>query len=307
VSGGICWLTSRMVSTLEFTDDAAYFLAEAKAHLAAEPVVTTVIATVTARLAERPIGRDDDAPFHWWAIARDERGSVAGVVMRTAPFPPYPLYVLAMPDDAARLLAQTLHDRGEEVGGVNGALPAVRVFAEEYARLTGGEAAVHEHLRLFELGELSVPPAPPGRLRSATRDDAGLCLAWFRDFESAAAEQAGREGTHGIGESFTLEDMHARIDDGVIWLWVDEEGEPVHLTGANVPANGVTRVGPVYTPRQYRGRGYASRAVAEISRAYLEQGVRCCLFTDQANPTSNKIYEALGYRPVVDMANLVIG
>ena len=31
-----------------------------------------------------------------------------------------------------------------------------------------------------------------------------------------------------------------------------------------------------------------------------------CLFTDQANPTSNKIYEALGYRPVVDMAHFVV-
>ena len=34
----------------------------------------------------------------------------------------------------------------------------------------------------------------------------------------------------------------------------------------------------------------------------LEQGARACLFTDRANPTSNKIYAALGYRPVVDMA-----
>jgi len=295
-----------MVSTLEFTEDPAWFLAEAKAHLAAEPVVTTVIATVTARLAERPVGRDNDAPYRWWAIARDERDGIAGVAMRTAPFPPYPVYLLAMPDDAAVLLARTLRERGEEVGGVNGALPATRVFAEEYARLAGMEVAVHEHLRLFELGELQVPPAPPGRLRPAALDDAELCLAWFRDFESAAAEQAGRAGTHGIGESFTLEDMVDRIDAGVIWLWVDAEGEPVHLTGANVPANGVTRIGPVYTPREHRARGYAGRAVAEISRRYVEQGVRCCLFTDQANPTSNKVYEALGYRPVVDMGSLVI-
>ena len=34
--------------------------------------------------------------------------------------------------------------------------------------------------------------------------------------------------------------------------------------------------------------------------------MRCCLFTDQANPISNHIYEALGYRPVVDMVNLTI-
>ena len=51
---------------------------------------------------------------------------------------------------------------------------------------------------------------------------------------------------------------------------------------------------------------FNSRAVAEISQQYVAQGVRCCLFTDQANPVSNHIYEAIGYRPVVDMVNLLI-
>lgn len=62
----------------------------------------------------------------------------------------------------------------------------------------------------------------------------------------------------------------------------------------------------MYTPPSQRGRGWASSAVAEVSRRLQAQGARVCLFTDQANPTSNKIYEALGYHPVVDMVNLVI-
>ena len=80
----------------------------------------------------------------------------------------------------------------------------------------------------------------------------------------------------------------------------------MHLTGANAPAFGVARVGPVYTPNEQRGRGYASAAVAEVSQRILAGGARACLFTDQANPISNRIYEALGYRPVVDMANLLV-
>lgn len=69
---------------------------------------------------------------------------------------------------------------------------------------------------------------------------------------------------------------------------------------------GVSRIGPVYTPRERRGRGYASAAVAQVSRMLCNQGVRIYLFTDQANPTSNGIYQALGFRPTVDMANLLI-
>ena len=58
--------------------------------------------------------------------------------------------------------------------------------------------------------------------------------------------------------------------------------------------------------REHRGQGIASTAVAQVSRLLRDSGERACLFTDQANPTSNKIYAAIGYVPVVDMANLVI-
>ncbi len=291
---------------LELTDDPAAFLGATRGHLAADPVVSTVIGTVTERILdadERGLPRGEHP--RWWAVVRDAAGGVAGVAMRTAPFEPYPLYVLPMPDDAAVALARLVHDRGETLGGVNGALPAARLVAEETARLAGGEVRVHEHLRLFELGELVLPPRPPGRLRPATTDDAELSLAWFRAFGLAAAEQAGRDEPHAMQE-LTREDMLLRIEQGVVWFWEDEQGERVHLTAANPPAYGVTRIGPVYTPVGHRGRGYASAAVAEVSRQYVERGSRCCLFTDQANPTSNRIYQALGYEPVVDMVNLVV-
>jgi predicted GNAT family acetyltransferase len=93
-----------------------------------------------------------------------------------------------------------------------------------------------------------------------------------------------------------------RIRGERLWFW-DDDG-PVHLTGSNVPAYGVVRVGPVFTPKQHRSRGYAGAAVAEVSRRIVAGGARACLFTDQANPTSNRLYETLGYRRVVDMANL---
>ena len=76
----------------------------------------------------------------------------------------------------------------------------------------------------------------------------------------------------------------------------------MHLTGLTAPSLGVVRVGPVHTPREQRARGYASAAVAQLSRRVLATGARVCLFTDQANPTSNAIYQRLGYEPVVDMA-----
>jgi GNAT superfamily N-acetyltransferase len=227
--------------------------------------------------------------------------------MRTAPFPPHPLYVLPLPDAAVRLVAASLVERGEEVSALNGVLPAARTLASELARRTGRRARVHEHTRLHVLGRLVEPKVVPnGLARVAVPADAPLAISWFRAFHADAAEQAGRLRPEGTEALFEDSEIEARIDEGRIFLWEDGLGTPVSLVGFNAPSFGVARVGPVYTPGAHRGHGYASALTAHVSRLLRDTGAQVCLFTDQANPTSNKIYAALGYEPVVDMANLVI-
>ncbi len=289
--------------TLEFCADPAEFLSAAGDHLAADPVVSTVVSTVAHRVLSQQATGSEQPDRDWWLVVRDGAGAVVGAAVRTAPYPPF---LLPMPDEAALALARACHDRGEEIPGINGALPAVQVCATELARLQGGRVAVAQHTRLHELDELVRPARVPGRLVAATERDLGLATEWFEAFMGDADEQAGRPrgaSAHGLRDP---EEMLRRIRARSLWFWVDDTGERVHLAGANPPAFGVARLGPVYTPPAERGRGWASNAVAQVSARLRAQGVRVCLFTDQANPTSNKIYADLGYRPVVDMANLVI-
>jgi predicted GNAT family acetyltransferase len=295
-----------MTYRLAFTEDPAAFLDAAEEHLAADPVITTVVSTVTQRAArEDAEGKPRPGHPRWWVSVHDTDDQAVGVAMRTAPFEPYPMFVLPMPDAAARAVADALAARGEQVTGVNGALPAARVLAEALAEHAGGAVEVNEHTRLHVLGDLVQPPSPPGRLRAATAEDADVCLAWFQGFLAAAAEQAGRPHAP-LDEHVDAELVDGKIDRQEVWLWEDAAGEVVHLTAHNPPTFGVARVGPVFTPKEQRGRGYASAGVAGVSRLLLDQGARVCLFTDQANPTSNKIYAALGYEPVVDMSNLAV-
>lgn len=292
--------------TVEFTEDPGVFLALAGAHLTQDPLLTTVVSTVTHRaLANDAAGLPRPDHPRWWVVVR-EGSEVVGLAMRTAPFAPYPLFVLPMAEQAARAIAQALRDRGEHVGGVNGAGPAAEALAGESARLQGGAAHVEERTRLFELRTL-VPPAPvPGWLRAAGADDLALVADWFNAFEADAAAQAGRPAPGGAGLRFEVDDLEERIAERRVWLWEDERGEVAHLTGHTLPAFGVSRIGPVYTPPGRRGRGFASAAVAEVASRFVDNRVRVCLFTDQANPTSNRIYQALGFEPVVDMVNLVV-
>lgn len=160
--------------------------------------------------------------------------------------------------------------------------------------------------RLWEATSVTVPPAPEGTLRLATEADAELVLAWFTAFHEEADEQAGREPDPTSGEHNTLDSVLIRIREGVEWLWELADGTVAHLTGSGVPSYGVARIGPVYTPKELRGRGIASYVVGELTRRGLEAGSRMCLFTDRANRTSNKIYAGLGYEPVVEMAEHLV-
>ncbi len=289
---------------LQFFTDPAEFLAVASPVLAADPVIGSVVATISERaVRERADGVPEPDWPRWWAVITDG-GAVIGVAMRTAPRPPYPMFVLPMPDAAARLLATTLRDRGEHPGGCNGALPAARILAEESVRLWGGSSEVEQHSRLFECRAVTRPAAVPGTLRQAEAADFELVLDWHDAFHREAAEQAGREPGLDLGPD--ADGVRRGIAAGKVWLFVDPDGSPVHLSGVNPPAFGVSRIGPVYTPKPHRGRGIASHVVAELTARGLAAGTRMCLFTDQANPVSNKVYEAIGYRPVVDMANLII-
>lgn len=291
---------------LQFCTDPGEFLAAAGDYLAADPVVSTVVTTVTHRLLSHQADGIAQPDRNWWLVVRDESGAVVGAGMRTAPFAPYPPFLLPMPDEAAVALAHALHERGEEVLAVNGALPAVELCAAQVTRLGGGQVQVGQHTRLHELGELAWPAPVRGGLQVATEDDVELVAEWFAAFMGDADEQAGRPRGASAHEVPDRAEMLRRLQAGWLWLWVDETGQRVHLTGANPPSFGVARVGPVYTPPAQRGRGWASNAVAAVSWRIQAEGARVCLFTDQANPTSNKIYVTLGYRPVADMANLVI-
>lgn len=297
-----------MASALVFLDDPRAFLDAASELLAADPVGATVVATVSERMRrERAAGVPAPSGFPvWWVLERDDTGRVTGAGMRTAPFAPHPAYLMPMRVESALDLARVLHDRGELVDGVNGALPAVEAFAAETARLRGLRHRVDVHTRLFVLGDLVAPALPPGRPRLARPDEVDLVTAWYAAFARDAAAQAGRAEPHAMEEDDRAA-MLRRIEDDTVWVWEDADGTVVHLTGASRPMFGVARIGPVYTPREWRGRGCAGATVAAVSRRLLDEGARVCLFTDQANPVSNALYERLGFRPVVDQVNIVIG
>ena len=297
------------------------FLAEAGEFLQAERVRNTVILTVTESLrisgqrpADEPPARD--APlFGYWRPAHgqpapgqpasrqhasgqsaSDHSRVEGAFMLT---PGFPALLTHMSPQVTADLAGHLAASGRLLQGVNAEEEAAWAFADAWRRHTGDVAEVHRRMRLFRLAELMPPqPAPKGTSRQATARDRDLLIDWLGAF----VIEVGDPPTQDQGAA-----ADERLSYGGITLW-EADGVPVSIAGVTRTVAGMVRVGPVYTPPAQRGHGYASGATVAVSQAALDAGATAVLlYTDLTNPTSNALYQRLGYRPVEDRLVLSFG
>jgi predicted GNAT family acetyltransferase len=270
-------------------EDPAEFRAAVSDFLGADPVRHTLALTVSNRFLEpQPQALD---PL---MLSLHRGGELAGAALRT---PPWPLIVSALPIDGMAAAVAALAQVDPDLPGVVGPRDRAEPFAEVWAAATGAGARETMVSRLYRLGELT-PPATEGHVRHATEADLPQLVTWRIDFQ---VEASGGERRPGDSESMLRRTM--AMGDGMP-LW-EVNGKVVTWANASAPIDKMSRIGPVYTPPEHRGRGYGSAVTAAASQWALDAGAEyVLLFTDLANPTSNSIYQTIGYRAVYDSTEL---
>lgn len=201
-------------------------------------------------------------------------------------------------DVALPLLVADITRAAPDVPGVVAEVSASRRFAELWTASTGRAHRLNMSERIFRLERVIPPPSVEGEMRLAAEADHELLAEWLTEFNAEA-----------LGQSVQVAAMRAFAarwiarQSRAMYLWI-VAGRPVSMVGVSGETPNGIRVAPVYTPRALRGRGYASALTAAATQEQLDNGKRYCfLFTDLANPTSNHIYQAIGYRPVSDIAD----
>jgi predicted GNAT family acetyltransferase len=147
---------------------------------------------------------------------------------------------------------------------------------------------------LYRLGALRPPVGVPGTHRESTATDRAVVVDWVQQF---FVETFSHHRDDAAGQRFV--DNAEAVGDRVI-LWEDA-GAPVSMAMLRAPATGVSRIGPVFTPRKSRERGYGSAVSAAAAHLARLDGVDdVVLFADLANPTSNAIYQRIGFEAVAE-------
>jgi hypothetical protein len=237
-------------------------------------------------------GDHDYTPPIYLAWAEAE-GRVVGVVFRT---PPYKVGVSELPPEVIPALVADLEATYSEVPAIMGPPDTARAVAELWAESTGTRVRPGLRLRIHALTEVRRGLAPaPGHLRVADIDDRLLARDWLTAFE----EETGIPGLDPEGAARRM------ITAKQLYIW-DDHG-PACMAAALGSTPTAMRVGYVYTPSERRGSGYATSAVATLSALVLATGRRSLfLYTDVANPVSNRIYARIGYEPVADVSDFEI-
>jgi len=274
-----------------FTPDAQEF-AECTGPLLAARLECNLLATILMSVLGG--ARRDPPPVFVYGLS-EPGDEVAFAAMR---IPPFQLLTSPLDDVAdAEPLMELWLQADPDCSSVTGVPDTARAIAAAWVRRTGGTTRTTMNEAMHVLDEVRDPPRPAaGSLRLAEPDERDLLVAWMEEFVAEA-------GLIGAAQAARMVDARLRNQGLLVW----DDGQPVSMIGVAPEVSGVVRIGPVYTPPRHRRRGYAGSAVAAASRRALAGGAaRCMLFTDLANPTSNKIYAEVGYRRTGDWEEIAL-
>jgi predicted GNAT family acetyltransferase len=282
-----------MIATTYQNADA--FLLKTQEFLEEDEAANNLMLGICFRLKRFP---DSVKISPYFVTVADEQELILAAV-RTSP---HNLVIYGQQPDcgqALEVMAQNLLAHHGALPGVLGPSLVAEGFAKTWAKVSGAKYRPGMRQRIYELRKVIFPlPLTLGRFRVATADEVELVTQWSLAFQ-AEALPPGDPGE-------TREAVERRISQQEIYLW--EDGQPVSMAAQARPiSNGIT-VNLVYTPPEFRRRGYATACVATLSQLLLDSGWQfCTLFTDLSNPTSNHIYQTIGYKPVCDFNEYVFG
>jgi predicted GNAT family acetyltransferase len=262
----------------------ADFIAVALPFLLREEAVNCLLAGMLWRTREQP-----DALRELYRAVVREGTTIRAVALHTGL---RPVLSHAAAAAAVPLLARDLYARQPDAGEVIGPAREVEAFVAAWKGLSGTEPAVIRRERIYRLETVDPPANVPGELRQAEERDRALLVEWTEGFGRDVGDDLPRPTAEAI--------VDGHLARGTLFVW--EDGGVVSMAAAARETPNGAIVNLVYTPAELRGRGYASACVAAMSARLLAGGKRWCfLYTDLANPTTNHIYQQIGYRPVCDV------
>lgn len=210
------------------------------------------------------------------------------------------IIISAMSSSKIKELVDYLNQHQIKVPGVVGPSIESETFAQVYGKLNNLNYRIAMDQKIYQLDQI-IPARPTdGYLKVVNDEYLDIYSDWFLKFIEEALPN----------EPSTLEEgrkfMAHKIARQDLFVWFNAAGKPVALNMTNRPTENGVAISFVYTPKEERGKGYASAVVAETSQRMFDSGKKfCMLYTDVTNPTSNGVYQKIGYKEIATSKNFI--
>ncbi|KAI8800427.1 hypothetical protein BJ742DRAFT_72053 [Cladochytrium replicatum] len=298
-----------MISAAEFavsfTSSAAELLQTASTYLKAQPTSTNVINTICAQILSGELNSDPSNTVFATLFSNSAPVGVFMMMGRTIGV------ITAMPTGAPTALANALHARNQapstDLTGVDGNVAACKEFCKRWSELTG-----RPHKILLQDTVMLVDREGFDDACRNVKFNGGVDESWTDeklvevvamfvvDFQTEAipGEKASVPNKQRLLKQLSEKKVVVWFSDG------DGEAERTPVAYCNwrtaFEKGGIARIGPVYTPLEHRGKGYATGVVAEGTRRALEIGGAgsVMLFVENNNGAARRVYGKLGYKEV---------
>jgi predicted GNAT family acetyltransferase len=278
------------MKVVELHDVAAFWRAT-ESYLSRDPANNTHQLSATKRLMD--LGANHGERFFIVRTNADAGADDHALIASAIYFDTKTLFLAVMPPEAVSAIALHLRANDVRISGVVGMKSLLQPFTQAYAV----SFTTHVNLMLYQLMKAPDFGRAAGRMRVATLSDLDLLIDWHRAFEIEVGMIAV--------PTPLVERVTRRIDAQQLVLWM-VDGRVVAMAGANPLPAVSARIGPVYTPPELRGHGYA-QAVTAASALHVQHDGSCTvfLFTDAEYPASNKAYQRIGFEHLSDHAHLL--
>jgi predicted GNAT family acetyltransferase len=226
-------------------------------------------------------------------LTLENNGTVVGAGLMT---PPRRLLITSMTESAVTTLADYMLAETTAVPGVLGPKAEAKRFADYWTSKTGRSCRLKMSERIYACDKVIPTINAFGRLKPAKEVDQALLSNWCEQFCIDA--RIDDETVYFKAQ------LPRKIADQLLFVW--ETDKAVSMAAIERETSHGIAISWVYTPPHLRKKGYATSCVAALTQRMLDLGKRfCCLYTDLANPTSNSIYQKIGYQPVCDVQDWV--
>ncbi|MGE1125766.1 GNAT family N-acetyltransferase [Bacillus wiedmannii] len=189
-------------------------------------------------------------------------------------------------------LAKKLTRVYSNVPGLIGNKKIVQKLAEEIAVLENKKTNVVMEQGVYALQQIKKKWNEDGAFREIGSDELPLIEQWIyqfcEDVRLPTTKEEAKQTAHTLITNRRL-------------FGLEVDGKLVSVAAKTRPTTNNITVNFVYTPKEARKKGYASSCVAALSQRMLDEGYKSTtLYTDLANPTSNKIYQEIGYEQIAE-------